>query len=161
MSYDIMKMGYFQNLEEALSNIDKILDRETFVVYSKLKLYTKIGNKLYLTGDIPNLTDLSEYTEITDMDTDFILQEGYYKIIGKGNKQYEVHVGENLEIADNEVITDVAGYVRVQGIEAPFKIAISAYPTLTDNTAGPILLEIESNFENSGDTEAIKILNIK
>ena len=98
------------------------------------------------------------YVEVTDIDTDFILQIGYYEGVDSQGTQFSVRVDSTLEIPENSPIKDVSGYVRLQGVKMPCKLAIREYPTLTDNTAGLVLLEIESNFENSGDTEAIKSL---
>ena len=100
------------------------------------------------------------YVEVTDIDTEFTLQVGYYEGVDSQGTQFSVRVDSTLEIPENSSIKDVAGYVRLQGVDLPCKLAIREYPTLTDNTAGPVLLEIESNFDDDGDTEAIKSLNI-
>lgn len=69
MSYDIIKMGYFQTLADAQANLDKILERETFVVLDEYSLYTKLGNKLYITNTITglsNIIDIDLYQKIAD-----------------------------------------------------------------------------------------------
>ena len=98
------------------------------------------------------------YMEITDVNTDLPLQTGYYNIIDAQNNRYLVFVDDDLAIADGQVIRDASGFVRVQGVEMPCKIAIKTYPIVDNNTNGEVFLEVESDFENSGSSTAIKNL---
>ena len=96
-----------------------------------------------------------EYEEVEDENVDLVLQQGYYEIIDADGSQYSVYVGDDLLIDDNEVITDVSGYVRLQGVKFPCSVAIRSYPTLNNN-AEDAYIELESDFPSS---TAVKSLN--
>jgi len=102
--------------------------------------------------------DDNPYFLVNNINTDYFLKEGYYEIIDANDNQYSVHVGKDLYIADGQVIKDASGLVRVQGVELPCFMAIRNYPTLSGNTNNEAYLEIESDFENAGSSEAIKHL---
>lgn len=102
--------------------------------------------------------DDNPYFLVNNINTDYFLKEGYYEIVDANDNQYSVHVGEDLYIADGQVIRDASGYVRLQGVELPCKVAIRDYPTLSGNTSGETYLELVSNFDNSGSTVATKSL---
>lgn len=48
MIYDGIRVGYCQTTQEAKDNITKIFEREYIIILGELKIFTKIGNKLYL-----------------------------------------------------------------------------------------------------------------
>lgn len=110
-------------------------------------------------GAINEIIQTGSYVEITSFDTDLPLQIGYYELIDNDNNQYSIRVPSGLNINDNEVIKNVAGYVRLQGVELPCKVAIRNYPTINANTLGTIGLELESDFNNAGSTKGIKKIN--
>jgi len=85
------------------------------------------------------------YIEVSNENVDLYLRKGYYEIIDADNNQYSIFVNDNLEISDNQVIKDIAGYVRLQGVTFPCKVAIRNFPTLSGNTKDAFI-EIESDF---------------
>lgn len=112
---------------------------------------------------VQNTSDLEElkrggYITVTSYDTDLELKQAYYELVDNNDNEYRRYVGSDLYIEEGDVITDVAGYVRLQGVELPCKVAIRDYPTLSGNTSGETYLELVSNFDNSGSTVATKSL---
>lgn len=107
---------------------------------------------------IKEVEDPYTFITVTDFDTDYELKQAYYEIVDNNNNWYNVHVGSDLYIEEGNVITAIAGYVRLQGIELPAQLAIRDYPTITGNTTGETYLELVSNFDDDGNTVATKSL---
>lgn len=153
MSYDVMKMGYCTTYTEAKDNIDKILNRESFIVLTESVMYTKIGNELVSRGSVKD-----NFVDVDTFNTDFKLARGYYEIIDATNSKYSIFVNDDLLIPKDSVIKDVAGYVRLQGVKLPCRFQFVDKPTIPNNTEGITLLELSSNFENRGNVNGIKTL---
>lgn len=86
--------------------------------------------------------------KIDDDNTDIVLKKGYYKVLDNDENLYIVFVDNDLNIEDNEVIKDVSGYVRLQGVKFPCYLAIKAFTTEIGNTDNASM-ELESDFPSS------------
>lgn len=147
------------NLNDSIADsVTKKNELDTVItnsVTSKTNLQNKIDEVPAL---IQSITDEGDtqigrlvnggFVEITDLNTDFPIQAGYYEIVDANNNQYSVRVGADLLIPNNSVIHDVSGFIRVQGVKTPCKVVVRTYPTITTNTKGAVLLEMESDFAN-------------
>lgn len=118
---------------------------------------------LYNNGEFVSIMNFDVdggFVEVTDINTDFpLIGDMYYEVIDFSGNVYSVFVdSEDLVIPDNSVIYDEAGYVRLKGVNMPCMIAIRNYSTVTKNTEGTSLMELQSDFENSGSVIGLKTL---
>lgn len=83
--------------------------------------------------------------KVDDDTTDIPLKRGYYKVLDNDGSLYFVFVDYDLNIGASEVIRDVLGYVRLQGVKFPCYLAIKNFTTSTGNTDNAFIT-LESNF---------------